>query len=115
MVGPSSLPIAVPSQTKDQQTTLNSSYRCAENKASTGSSYEETETSFLCLNLIGILRFFTKYCILKYFTFNYCKQITICVMRKIIICKNIFVMLCVVQIHILSSKRGLLQKAFKLL
>ena len=110
---PISLSIVVPSQTKDCQTTLNSSYRCAKNKAS--SSYKEIKSSFLCLNLIGISRFFTKYCIMQYFTCKYCKQITVCVMRKTMICKNIFILLSKLRINIVSRKRGLSQKVFKLL
>ena len=77
MVGPISLPIVVPGQTKDQQATLNSSYRCAKNKVS--SLYKKIKTSFLFLNLIGISRFFTKYCVIQYFTCKYCKQATVCV------------------------------------
>ena len=49
MVGPSSLLIVVPSQTINRQTTVNSSYRCAKNKAS--SSYEKIKTSFFVLEL----------------------------------------------------------------
>ena len=84
-----------------------------QNKAS--SPYKEIKTSLLCLILIDISRFFTKYCIMQYFTCKYCKQISVCVMQKIIICKNVFIMLSIVQIHIIFRKRELSQKVFELL
>ena len=106
MVELSSLPIVVPGQTKDQQTTVHIDVLKTKHLA----HIRRDQNIFSCLNLIGISRFFTKYCMMQYFACQYHEQITFCVMRKIVICKNIFMMLCVVQFHIVSRKRGLSQK-----
>ena len=74
---------------------LSVNLRCLALPKQPSSLYKEIKASFLYLNLFGIFRFFTKYCIMQYFTFKYCSQITVCVMRKIIVCKNILIMLCI--------------------
>ena len=114
-MGPSNLPIVLPSQRNDCETTLNSSYRCAKNKASSSYKRIRVKHLFLFLNLMDISGFFTKYCIMQYFTSKNCKRITFCVMRKIVNCKSIFIILFIAQIHLVSGKRGLSQKVFKLL
>ena len=81
MVRPSSLSIMMPSPKKDWQAALNSSYRCAKNKAS--HSYEKIKTSFSSINLIGISRFFNQYCIMQYFTCKYCKHVLAMKIQKL--------------------------------
>ena len=112
MVGPTILPFECSVKQRTSKQHSNSSYRCAKNKAS--SSFKKIKASFMCLNLVGISCFFTHYGMMQ-FTCRYCKQITFCAMQKIIICKNIFVMLSIVQIHIGSKNRRLSKKVFKLL